>query len=308
MVDTETFLTILDVMVDECCPSHFPPAVHPGPQASLRRSEVITLGLGGQGACCPSQRACSRSAPRHRRVAVPTRPHRTQVNRLWRQHYTAIVAYGLHLVGLLAGRPGRYDALDGTAVPTREAKRRGAGWLPGLADSGWSTRLGWDDGCHRRLAVNPRGLSTGCGVGPASAQDPPLAEPFFAWRRPPHPGGLRVGKPALGPYLCAQGCAGQTAHRRWWPGDGAPVLCPPKRNSRRPWSTRRRRWLAGVRQSVEPVYDTVPQTFGLSRARPHDLTGLQARLAAKVARHNFCVWLNEPLGRPGLAVADLIEW
>jgi hypothetical protein len=24
--------------------------------------------------------------------------------------------------------------------------------------------------------------------------------------------------------------------------------------------------------------------------------------------HNFCIWLNEQLGRPRLAFADLLEW
>jgi hypothetical protein len=33
-------------------------------------------------------------------------------------------------------------------VPIRDAKRRGASWLPGLADIGWSNRLGWYEGFH----------------------------------------------------------------------------------------------------------------------------------------------------------------
>jgi hypothetical protein len=31
-------------------------------------------------------------------------------------------------------------------------------------------------------------------------------------------------------------------------------------------------------------------------------------LAAKVALHNFCVWLNTQHNRPLLAFADLIDW
>jgi hypothetical protein len=85
-------------------------------------------------------------------------------------------------------------------------------------------------------------------------------------------------------------------------------MCPPKRTSRQPWSKQARRWLAGVRQIIETVYDKVHHTFGLSRERPHTLTGFQARLAAKLARHHVCVWLNEPLDRPPLSVADLVEW
>jgi hypothetical protein len=86
------------------------------------------------------------------------------------------------------------------------------------------------------------------------------------------------------------------------------VLCPTKRNSRHPWSKRVRRWRAGVRQIVETVYDTVHQTFGLTRERPQALTGFQARLAAKMTRQNFCICLNEQLDRPSLAFADLVDW
>jgi len=35
---------------------------------------------------------------------------------------------------------------------------------------------------------------------------------------------------------------------------------------------------------------------------------LQARLAAKIALHNFCIWLNEQLGQPRLAFTDLVDW
>jgi hypothetical protein len=308
MVDTATFLTTLYVMIDEFCQAYVAPEVHPGPQASLSRSAVITLSRFGQWACFPSARAFYRYAQRQLRVAFPALPHRTQFNRLLRSHHAAIVACFLHLVDLLDGRHGLYEALDGSAVPTREAKRRGAGWLPGLADLGWSNRLGWYEGCHRLMAVNPRGIMTGFGVGPASAKDQPLAETVFALRQQPHPGYPSVGQPALGPYVCDQGVEGQTAPMRWGQCDGAQVSCPPKRHSHRPWSKRMRRWLAGLRQIVETVYDKVHHTFRLSRERPHDLSGFQARLAAKMALHNFCVWLNEQLGRPNLAFADLVDW
>jgi hypothetical protein len=216
MVDTDTFLTTLYVMIDEFCQAYLAPEVHPGPQASLSRSEVITLSLFGQWACFPSERAFYRYAQRQLRAAFPALPHRTQFNRLLRSHHAAIVACFLHLVDLLDDRHGLYEALDGSAVPTRDAKRRGAGWLPGLADIGWSNRLGWYEGFHLLMAVNPRGIITGFGVGPASAKDQPLAEIFFALRQQPHPGYPSVGQPALGPYVCDKGFEGQTAHRRWY--------------------------------------------------------------------------------------------
>jgi hypothetical protein len=269
---------------------------------------VITLGLFGPWACFPSERAFSRYARQHLRRAFPALPQRTPFNRWLRRYHEAMGVCFLRLVDLLEGRDGLYEALDSSAVPTREAKRRGAGWLPGLADLGWSTRLGWYEGFPRLIAVHPRGIMTGVGVGPASAKDQPLAETFFARRRQPHPRGLSVGKPALGPSVCEKGFEGQTAHRRWWYGDGAHVMCPPKRHSQHPWSKRMGRWLAGVRQIVETVYDKGHHAFGLSRERPHDLTGFLARLAAKLALHTFCIWLNGQLGRPSLAFADLVDW
>jgi hypothetical protein len=59
---------------------------------------------------------------------------------------------------------------------------------------------------------------------------------------------------------------------------------------------------------VETVYNTLYHTFRLDRERPHELRGFQARLAAKIALHNFCIWLNEQLGRPRLAFVDLVAW
>jgi hypothetical protein len=102
-----------------------------------------------------------------------------------------------------------------------------------------------------------------------------------------------------------EGGAWQTA---WQQHDGVTVICPPKRNSTRPWPKRLRRWLAGIRQIVETVYDKLYHTFRLDRERPLVLGGFQARLAAKVTLHHFCLWLNGQLDRPRLAFADLIAW
>ena len=58
-------------------------------------------------------------------------------------------------------------------------------------------------------------------------------------------------------------------------------------------------WAAGIRQIVESVYDKLFNAFGLWRERPHELSGLRARLAARIALHNFSIWLNEQLDAPG---------
>lgn len=74
------------------------------------------------------------------------------------------------------------------------------------------------------------------------------------------------------------------------------------------WPKGLRRWLSGLRQMVETVYDKLHNTFRLAQERPHELAGFQARLAAKVSLHNFCIWFNGLLGRSPLAVGDLLDW
>ena len=308
MVDVDTFLTTLYVIVDDFCKRSLPPEPHPGPQAALSRSEVVTLAIFGQWQWFGSERGFYRSAQRHLRAAFPALPTREQFNRHVRQQYAALVACFLHLVQVLAAQRCPYEALDSSGIPTRDAKRRGAGWLPGVAAMGWSNRLGWYEGFHLLLAVNPIGVITGFGFGPASTKDQPLAETFFALRRHPHPGLASAGAPACGPYVVDKGFEGQVNQVTWGRAYGAQVICPPKRNSRTPWSKRLRRWVAGVRQIVETVYEKLAHTFRLDRERPHELSGFQARLAAKITLHNFCIWLNAQLGRAPLAFMDLVDW
>ena len=48
MIDVDTFLTMLSVMVDDFCKTSLPLEPHPGPQATLSRSEVLTLAMFAQ--------------------------------------------------------------------------------------------------------------------------------------------------------------------------------------------------------------------------------------------------------------------
>jgi hypothetical protein len=109
-----------------CPPSHT--------QAALSRSEVVTLALCGPWQGFGSERGLYRSAQRHLRAALPSLPTREPYHRQVRRQHAALVAFFLPLVRLLAAQCCAYEALDSSGVPTRDAQRRGAGWLPGLAD------------------------------------------------------------------------------------------------------------------------------------------------------------------------------
>jgi hypothetical protein len=311
MVDPLTFLTQLYVMVDDFCQSHLTLERHTGPDPALTRSEVVTLALFAQWSEFPSERAFYRYASRHLQTAFPQLPDRTQFNRACARQADALVAFVLFLAQQLGAPTSTHEVIDSLAVATRNVKRRGGGWLFGRAAIGWSNRLGWFEGFQLLLSVTPIGVITGFGFAPGNLRDRTLAETFFALRHQPHSRLPSVGAPAHGPYVGDKGFYGPHRHAHWQAQYQVTMVCAPRRPSREkphPWPKEWRRWLAGLRQIVETVNEKLLQKFRLERERPHARAGFAARLAAKMALHNFCLWLNRELGRSPLAFADLIDW
>jgi hypothetical protein len=142
MLDVDTFLTALYVIVDDFCQSHRPQKRRPGPEPSLSAGEVITLAIFARWSRFSSERDFYRYAQSHLREAFPTLPERSQFNRLVRFYADAIEEIALHLTQMVEGDRCLYQALDASAMPVRDAKRRGHGWLAGRADIGWSNSLG----------------------------------------------------------------------------------------------------------------------------------------------------------------------
>ncbi len=308
MIDKDTFLTTLYVMVDDFGKSQEWVVHCPGPAASLSVSEVVTLAIFSEWSRFRNQRDFYRFAATQLQGAFPTLPVRTQFNRLLHHHCAAVVAFVGHLVEVLHAREVPYEILDTTGVPVRNVKRRGRGWLAGQASVGWCTRLGWYNGFRLLLATNPQGVITGFGYGEGSAKEQPLTETLLALRAQSQPAIPSVGRPALGVYIADKGFAGETTHASWQMLYQAEVITEPQAGSREVWPKPRRRWLHSIRQVVETVYGRLMEFCRLDRDRPHDLIGFHANLAAKIALYNFCIWLNEHLGRPRLAFADLLGW
>lgn len=328
MVDVDTFLTTVYVMVDEYDQAQAQAAgaheQHPGPAPALSRSEVVTLAVFGQWAQFRSERAFYRFAERHLRAAFPRLPARTQFNRQLRMArvHALLVAVGQQVAAELCqsqsvGAGGyAYEVLDSTGIPTRNSARRGHSWLEGQADRGWCTRVGWYVGLHLLTVVTPSGVLTGYGCAPAASADVRLADTLLAVRACPQRPQLQAALPEAGQawgggyYVADTSFEGQRWLPRWRSVYGVHVLCPPKRHQPfpQPWPRTLRRQHAGLRQIVESVHDRLLHTFRLAHERPHTLAGFRARLAATVTLHNLCCWLNHHLGRPLLAFADLLDW
>ena len=208
----------------------------------------------------------------------------------------------------MVGDDRAYEVVDGTGLVTRNAKRRGRGWLWGQADIGKCTRVGWYEGVHLLVATTPAGAITGRGIAPASANDRARAETFFAARADPQPGLPGVGVPVSDCYVADMGFSGLDCQPHWEAAYGAVAVSAPQTGSKRARSKPWRTWIAGIRQGVESVNDRLLDVCGLERERPHAMGGLLARLAAAVGLHNVCCWLNRKHGRGLLCFADLVDW
>src|SRR5215510_11641180 len=105
-------------MVDDFCMLSLPSDPHPGPQAALSRSEVVTLALFGQWQSFGSERGLYRYAQRHLRAAFPQLPARELYFLLVRRQPTATLVPYTTLVRLLAAQRCAYEALESSGVPT----------------------------------------------------------------------------------------------------------------------------------------------------------------------------------------------
>src|SRR6185295_11683841 len=146
---------------------------------------------------------------RHLQTAFPTLPDRSQFNRLIGQHGGAIQEFGLYLARCAGSQTAPYEAVDCMAMVARNSKRRGRGWLPGMAAIGYSNRVGWFEGFKLLTSVTPDGLITGYGFASGNVNDRPIAETFLAARCQPHPQLPTVGRPAAGPYIVDKGFDGR---------------------------------------------------------------------------------------------------
>ena len=111
MVDVDTFLTALYVMVDDLCHSHQTERSRVGPDASLCASEVITLSIFGRWSRFASERDFYRYAEAHLKEAFPTLPERSQFNRLVRFYAEDIEYIAVKLGQIMEGGEHPYQAL-----------------------------------------------------------------------------------------------------------------------------------------------------------------------------------------------------
>ena len=224
MVDTDTFLTVLYMMADAFCKCQSRPEVSPGLRASLTGSEVVTLVIFSQWGRFRSERDFYTLCRQPTSVSFPDAPPPEPVQPADPAPLrnpggllpSPRIQYGAGPGGLAARTALPLEVLGSSGVPTRSAKSRGAGWLAGKADIGWSNRLGWYEGFHLLLAFGQsRGRHHRLQLCPSQLKDQTLAEDFSAFRHTPHPRLPTLGEPARGWYVVDKGFSGQASGQRW---------------------------------------------------------------------------------------------
>jgi len=147
MVDVDTFLTILYVMVDDFCHSPHKQSSTPDPmlRSVLARSSPSPSSPDGLASVANGTSTAMQTPA----CEMPFLPCPIVRNSTALCATTSISHRGSSLApggGDVKAQRCSYEALDSSAMPVRDAKRRGEGWLAGFADIGWSNSLGWYEG------------------------------------------------------------------------------------------------------------------------------------------------------------------
>ena len=143
MVDVDTFLTALYVMVEDFCHS-LPPTKRPGPEAALSDSEVIALAIFARWGRFSSGRDFYRYAQNRLRGAFPPLPDRSQFDRLVRFYAGLIEEVDLYPAPVPSMRgAAAHEALDALRPCPFGTRSEGArdGW-PATPTSGGPTAWG----------------------------------------------------------------------------------------------------------------------------------------------------------------------
>ena len=136
MLDQDTFLITLYVLIDDFCRTRLPQEPNlPGP--ALTRSEVMTPALFGQWAQFRSEGDFYRFATSCLKHLFPKLPNLSPFNRAQRAHQHDLLRLSAFLVEKLDARNCPFEAMDRCGVATRWCGRRGVSWMPEDTDKGY---------------------------------------------------------------------------------------------------------------------------------------------------------------------------
>lgn len=338
-IDLDTFLATVYCHIDDLYQAEFA-AQKPcrcGHQPEMSDSEVLTIAVVCQWQERSSERGVVRYVQEHWQAYFPRMLSQSAFNRRVRDLTHVLEALGPTLATQLTTTllPGAaYEVLDGVPVPVmrrcRGERHRLFGDEAGVGRGG--TDREWYYGMRLLTVVNSQGLITGFVLGAASTDERWLADAVLRWRVTPQAPAPSVEdlNPYLGPWRRRDQRRGPTGPlgSRWSAGLPSGLLVLADLGFRgAAWQTHWRDhygvlvvtervyeaiaddttrtqyvdWLHAHRQIIETVYDLLDRVLHLKAPRARTVTGLRARIGAKVAACNLLIAWNAHAHRPRFA-------
>ena len=300
MIQTfEDLCTSVYVTVDEVFQTYVQPHdQRPGPRSPFTDSEVITLTLVAELVSVDDETVFLDYVNRNHRARFPWLPDRSRYNRRRRALGEATNTIRRHLLGwLLALLPT--DArplcvLDSLPVPVvgfhhAQGRQRWYGWA---TDGDHATKQQTIYGFKLHLLTTADGVITDFALAPAHLTDGTFTDQLLRDKADL----LVLGDKA---YINAllQGEL-QQLH-------GVTLLTPPRANQHHHLPEGLTRLVGHFRQMIETINSQLAGQFNIETNKAKCMSGLLARLQAKLAAHTLGLYLNVVTGQPLRALAAL---
>ena len=291
--------TYVYVTVDDLFQTYLQPHDHrPGPRSLFSESEVITLTLVAELVGLDDETVFLDYVGRNHPTLFPLLPDRSRYNRRRRALGEAINTIRRHLLAWLLALLPPDDrplcVLDSLPVPVvgfhhAQGRHRWYGW----ATYGYNaTKKQTIYGFKLHLLTTADGIIADFALAPAHYTDGTFTDQLLRDKT----GLLVMGDKA---YLNA-----------WLQGElhelhGVTVLTPQRVNQRQQQPAALTRLVTHFRQMIETINSQLAGQFNIERNKAKCMSGLVARLQAKVAAHTLGLYLNVITGQPLRALAAL---
>ena len=299
IADFADLCTYLYVLTDEAYREVAAPYdTRPGPTAAFTDSELITLTLAAELVGLAAETRFLAYVRRNHRALFPLLPERSRYNRRRRclvevtnRIRSAIMA---RLWRVLAAEGHDLCVVDSVPVPV-------VGYHHAAGDHRWWGEADFGRvpskkqhvyGFKLHLLISHSGLILDFALAPANHNDGTLTAQLLTDKA-----GLTV--------LGDKGYINGPLQAHLATEDDLTLLTPKRKNQLAQLPAALTRAINHFRQVIETVNSQLVEQFQLQRNRAKSVSGLCARVQAKLAAHTFGLYLNHLLGRPLRALADL---
>lgn len=291
--------TVVYVVIDDLYRAHLAPLDRrPGPQAGCTDSELITLTLVAELVGLDNEVAFLAYVRRNHPTLFPVLPERSWYNRRRRALGEATNALrrqiGRRVWADLPTDERDLCLLDSLPVPVVGfAHATGRHRWRGYAAYGYNaTKQQTIYGFKLHLLATHSGLILDFALVPANIADGALTAQLLA---------DQAHLTVLGDKAYLN--AALRAHLRR--ARAIDLLAPTRANAHAPMPPALVRLIAHFRQAIETLNGQLAEHFGIERNRAKCLSGLCARLQAKLAAHTLGLFLNQHTAQPLLALKPL---